>query len=159
MVSLQSIAREFGLSDDEVADILNLSTVMREIGLGNYFMNTPVETHYREVLAPYRKNDVHVTEQKRYSGLMEPYEWWNYAAPVYPPMSIQEKVRRTGRSVDWQNIFWDGLSAAAIFYRTRPATSGENGDGFITHVLPGSYVVSKIYWLEKISNLDAPSEY
>lgn len=87
---------------------------------------------------------------------LEPYDWWNYAAPVCPPTLIQKEVRETGRSVDWQNIFWDGKVAAAIFYRTRPATIAEDDDLFITHVLPGSYTVSKIHWLKKISNLKKP---
>ena len=90
---------------------------------------------------------------------LEPYDWWNYATPVVPPQWVQEKVLQIGHSFDWQNIFWDGKVASAIFYRTRPATLEESGDKFITHVLPGSYTVSKIHWLEKISNLDKPKTY
>ena len=87
---------------------------------------------------------------------MEPYDWWNYVAPVYVSKDIREEIQKTGRSFDWQNIFWDGKIAYAIFYRTRQATIEEDEEGFVTHVLPGSYTVSKINWLEKISNLDKP---
>lgn len=97
-----------------------------------------------------------VFKGRRSPAAMEPYDWWNYSAPVCPPIGVKERVRETGCSFDWQNIFWDGKVAAAIFYRTRPATPEESEDGFITHVLPGSYVVSKIHWLEKISSLDKP---
>ncbi|OGZ13406.1 MAG: hypothetical protein A2942_00980 [Candidatus Lloydbacteria bacterium RIFCSPLOWO2_01_FULL_50_20] len=87
---------------------------------------------------------------------LEPYDWWNYSAPVCPPEWVEKRVCETGRSVDWQNVFWSGIVASAIFYRTRPAKPEENEEGFITHVLPGSYEVSKTDWLEKISDLEKP---
>ncbi len=90
-----------------------------------------------------------LTQGRRAPRTLEPYDWWNYVAPVCPPTSVIKAVRETGRSTDWQNVFWDGVAAAAIFYRTRPVPTEENEDGYITHVLPGSYVVSKIHWLKR----------
>ena len=96
-------------------------------------------------------------KHKKCPSLLEPFDWWNYAAPVCPPTWAIEAVKKTRRSVDWQNIFWDGKIAYSIFYRTRPATDEESdGDLFITHVLPGSYEVSKTTWLHRISNLPSP---
>ncbi len=88
--------------------------------------------------------------------MMEEYDWWNYSAPLCPPTSVKSRVQETGRSIDWQNTFWDGKIASAIFYRTRLATPDEDEEGFVTHVLPGSYRVSKTDWLEKISELEKP---
>ncbi len=92
--------------------------------------------------------------------LMEPYDWWNYSAPVCPPEWVRGRTLEVGYSIDWQNVFWDGKVAACIFYRTRPATSEEkeDDDDVITHVLPGSYEVSKTEWLRKISDLNKPRE-
>jgi hypothetical protein len=87
---------------------------------------------------------------------LEPYDWWNYSAPVYPPKWVREKVQETGHSIDWENVFSDSGVASRIFYRTRPATRGEDGEETITHVLPGSYEVSKTEWLKKISDSDGP---
>lgn len=88
--------------------------------------------------------------------LMEPYKWWNYAAPVIPPTDVKNRVRETGRSVDWQNLFWTGKFASAIFYRTRLADPNETDDEFVTHVLPGSYEVSVSQWMRKIADEEEP---
>jgi len=91
---------------------------------------------------------------KKCPDLLEPYDWWNYAAPVCPPVWVREKVKETRRSVDWHNIFYDGMIVTAIFYKTCPG----NGEP-VTHVLPGSYEVSKTKWLEKIAdNTKSPNE-
>ncbi|MBI2025261.1 hypothetical protein HYT04_00530 [Candidatus Kaiserbacteria bacterium] len=55
MISLQSIARECGLNDDEAAAILKLSPALRGIGLENYTMNEAMAGHFRKKFAPHRK--------------------------------------------------------------------------------------------------------
>jgi hypothetical protein len=81
--------------------------------------------------------------------LMRLYSWWKFWAPVVPPLKVISKVLETGQYVHWENIFWDGNRATAMFYRTKPATKEENEDGFVTHLLPGSYKPTK-GWLRKI---------
>lgn len=78
--------------------------------------------------------------------------WWKFKAPVVPPLGAIIKVQETGRYVHWENVFWDGKTATAMFYRTRPATIEEQEeyeDRFITHLLPGSPEPTK-NWLHRI---------
>lgn len=69
------------------------------------------------------------------------YSWWKIVAPVVPPLWVIKKVIETGRYVHWQNYFFDGNIASALFYYTRPTTNKEKefyDDEVITHLLPGS---------------------
>jgi len=91
--------------------------------------------------------------KEKCSELMRPYSWWKFLAPVCPPFDVILKVRETGRYVHWENIFWDGRTVSAMFYRTRLATKGEQElyeDDVITHLLPGSYKPTRNL-LQKIS--------
>ena len=81
--------------------------------------------------------------------LMPLYSWWKFWAPVVPPQKVTSKVLETGRYVHWENIFWDGNMASAMFYRTRSATREEDEYGFVTHLLPGSGRPTK-GWLQRI---------
>jgi hypothetical protein len=103
-----------------------------------------------------KKSDI-VSSKKAESPILEPFDWWNYEAPVVPPEWVTSKVSETRHSVDWQNIFWDGKTASCFFYRTRPGTQDEGREEFITHILPGSSTVSKESWLRRIADLNSPS--
>jgi hypothetical protein len=55
MISLQSIAQDYGLNDAEVGDVLHWSKEMREIGPENYFVNPPMEEYFRALFSPHQK--------------------------------------------------------------------------------------------------------
>ncbi len=95
-----------------------------------------------------------VTKEPKKKGieLMRPYSWWKFYAPVCPPQSVIAKIKDTGRYACWENLFWDGELASAMFYRTRLATEKEqkyHDDEVITHLLPGSYKPAR-GWLRRI---------
>lgn len=86
--------------------------------------------------------------------LMRPYSWWKFSAPVCPPRSVIAKIKgkESVGSVHWENLFWSGRVASAMFYRTRLATPEEQrvfDDDVITHLLPGSCRPSR-GWLQRI---------
>lgn len=51
MISLKVIAEDYGLSDEQVGDILRWSKEMREIGPENYLVNPPMEEYFRDIFA------------------------------------------------------------------------------------------------------------
>ena len=48
MISVHDIANEFGLTDKQMSEKLNLHPVMLEIGLSNYHVNEPMAQYYRQ---------------------------------------------------------------------------------------------------------------
>ena len=65
MISLQDIAREYGMSDDEVATILRLSKQIREIGLDNYTVNAIMAGYFRKKLAKHKKKNCRTTDSRK----------------------------------------------------------------------------------------------
>lgn len=89
--------------------------------------------------------------KKELNAPMRLYSWWKLSAPVVPPSRVVSEVFEMDRPVHWENIFWDGNRAYAMFYCTRSTIAKEwDEDGFVTHLLPGSSYQPATGWLRRI---------